>query len=198
MMSSRSRPVKKHLVKSMKKINTNQGQSSVITSFRLNSELKKKLENTSKLKDITVNKLISGILEDHFAWDEFGSKLGLMIMLRSFYIELMDLLDKEKIIELAQTVGKEDLKALINFVHGKITLDSLVQETGMYFKKIHVAFKLTSNNDKLSYIVENNLGTNWPYYVVSILNAVLLEIGYKVANAKHEKKCFSFEIVKKR
>jgi hypothetical protein len=197
-MLSRSHPVKKHLEKSMKKINTDEGHSSVITSFRLNSELKKKLENTSKLKDITVNKLITGILEDHFAWDEFGSKLGLMIMLRSFYVELMDLLDKEKIIELAQTVGKDDLKALISFVHGKVTLDSLVKETEMYFKKIHVAFKLTNNNDKLSYIVENNLGINWPYYVVSILNAVLLEIGYKVANAKYEKRSFSFEIVKKR
>ncbi|MGQ0795527.1 MAG: hypothetical protein ACT4N5_05005 [Nitrosopumilaceae archaeon] len=159
--------------------------------------MKKKLENTSKENDITVNKLITGILEDHFAWDEFGSKLGLMIMLRSFYMELMDLIDRDKIKELAQTVGKEDLKALITFVHGRITINSVVKETEMYFKKIHVAYRLINRNDKLTLIVENNLGNNWPYYVVSTLNSILLEIGYKIVSAKYEKKSFSFEIIKK-
>jgi predicted DNA-binding ribbon-helix-helix protein len=197
-MSSRSRYAKKSFERSTKKIIVNDGQNSVITSFRLHSDLKKKLENTSKQNDTTVNKLITGILEDHFAWDEFGSKLGLMIMLRSFYIELMDLIDRDKIKELAQTVGKEDLKTLITFVHGRITIDSVVKETEMYFKKIHAAYRFTNRDNKLTFIVENNLGNNWPYYVVSILNSILLEIGYKIAYSKYEKKSFSFEIIKKR
>ena len=180
----------------MKKNQTKSVENTTPTSFRLNTELKKKLEDASKQKDTTVNKLVSGILEDHFAWDEFGSKLGLMIMLRSFYIRLMDSIDKEKIIELAKTVGKEDLKNLIIFTQGEITLDTMVKETEKYFNKINVLYKIGTNDDKLSFIVENNLGTNWPYYVVSIIKSILLEIGYKIVNAKYEKKSFSFEITK--
>jgi len=188
---------KKFKEKIMKKRKIKSGKNTTPTSFRLNTELKKKLEDTSKQKDTTVNKLVSGILEDHFAWDEFGSKLGLMIMLRSFYIRLMDSIDKEKIIELAKTVGKEDLKNLIIFTQGEITLETMVKETEKYFNKINVLYKIGIKDDKLSFIVENKLGTNWPYYVVSIINSILLEIGYKIVNQKYDKKSFSFEITKK-
>ena len=167
------------------------------TSFRLKPEIRKKLDESSIRNDIATNKLVNDILEDHFAWDEFGSKLGLMIMLRSFYIGLMDSMDRDTIIELAQTAGKEDLKILIQFVHGKITLDSIMKEMEMYFKKIKVTSKKIVTDKKIEYLVKNDLGLNWPYYVVTIINSVLLDIGYKVYNTKYEKKCFTFQITKK-
>ena len=167
------------------------------TSFRLKPEIRKKLDESSIRNDIATNKLVNDILEDHFAWNEFGSKLGLMIMLRSFYIGLMDSMDRDTIIELAQTAGKEDLKILIQFVHGKITLDSIMKEMEMYFKKIKVTSKKIVTDKKIEYLVKNDLGLNWPYYVVTIINSVLLDIGYKVYNTKYEKKCFTFQITKK-
>lgn len=172
-------------------------EKSVPTSFRLRSDIKKKLEEVSEQNGIAASKLVNEIMEDYFAWNEYGSKLGLMVMLRSFYTGLMDSIDRKTVIALAKTRGKEDLKTFIQFVYGKITLDTVVKELEMYFKKTKVAYKLTMTNKKIEFLVKNELGLNWPYYVVTIINSVLLEIGYKITGEKYSEKCFSFQIVKK-
>lgn len=166
------------------------------TSFRLKPVLKRKLDDACNRDATTSNRLVNDIIEDYFAWNEFGSKLGLMIMLRSFYIGLMDSIDRNTILELARTVGKEDLKTLIRFVHGKVTLDTIIKETEMYFKKIKVTYKLTDTDNTIEYLVKNDLGMNWPYYVVAIIDSVLLDVGYKVNKTKYDKKCFTFQIIK--
>lgn len=169
-----------------------------ITSIRLDTELKKRLQRESTVNQITMNSLINQILAEHADWGRFGDQLGVMVVLRTFYKSLLDSVDTKTIVKLSKTVAKDDLRQLIHFIYGTVSINSIVEEIEHYLKRINVKYRHTTDNGSNVYHIYHDLGNNWSHYFITVVNSILEEIGYHVVQEVYRNGHFTIKIVKKK
>jgi len=104
-------------------------------------------------------------------------------------------MSKEKVIKIAQTTGKMDFKNSVNYLYGKIDLESILDLLKKRFQNMNLQSRHISENGIEKIITRHDLGKNWPYMVITELNEVLNEIGYRVTNDQYYNQGFSFEII---
>ncbi|KAG2479845.1 MAG: hypothetical protein NPMRth3_850004 [Nitrosopumilales archaeon] len=63
------------------------------------------------------------------------------------------------------------------------------------FQTMKVQFRQISQNGIEKIIIQHDLGKNWPHLIVSELNELLNEIGYRIINDAYNKRGFSFQII---
>lgn len=166
-----------------------------IISIRIDPELNSKLHERSEEQKISLNTLINHLLEKQISWNELTDELGWIISFRSTFREIMDSISKEKIIKIATNFGTTDLKNAINYFYGKISLDFILDLFKKKFHSMNVHFREISENGNKKIIIQHDLGENWPYLIVTEMNGVLNEIGYRIINDEYNRNGFSFEIV---
>ena len=173
-----------------------ESEKSEVFSIRINPELKKKLQKESGAKDTNLNSLINSILIDHVSCGTNYTDLGVAMMFRSVFKDMFDAVDKEKIIKISETTGKAELIKLQNYVYGSLDIENLLIETERYLQKMNVKFNKFKEAEGTRYVVQHDLGKNWPYYLVYTVGPVLEEIGYRMTNKKFEKDLFTFTVKK--
>lgn len=166
-----------------------------IISIRIDPELNSKLHEKSEEQKISLNTLINHLLEKQISWNELTEELGWIIGFRSTFREIMDSISKEKIIKIAVNFGTTDLKNAINYFYGEITLDFILDLFKKKFQSMNVHFREVSGNGSKKIIIQHDLGENWPYLIVTEMNGLLNEIGYRIINDEYNRSGFSFEIV---
>jgi len=165
-----------------------------IVSIRIDSNLNNKLHQKSAEQKVSLNTLINNMLENQVQWHDLVSEVGWVSVFRETFKELMDSISKEKAIKIGQTTGKIDLQNSIKYFHGRVDLDTVIDFIKNRFKVLKVQFKHISENGNEKIFIHHDLGKNWPHLVVSELNELLNEIGYRVINDEYNKRGFSFEI----
>ena len=166
-----------------------------IISIRIDSKLGELLRNKSSEQKISLNTLINHLLEKQLSWNEITNEIGWVSMFRATFREIMDMISKEKAIKIGQTTGKNDLRNSLNYFYGRIDLESILDLMKKRFQNMNIQSRRISKNGKEMIIVHHDLGKSWPYLVVSELNELLNEVGYRVINEEYNKQGFSFEII---
>jgi hypothetical protein len=108
----------------------------------------------------------------------------------------MDSNSKEKIQKIAETTGTMDFKNSLNYFYGDVTLESILDLCKKRFQSMNVQFRLIPTSNTLKIIIQHDLGKNWPFFIISQMNSILNEIGYRVINDNYNVQGFSFEIIK--
>jgi len=166
-----------------------------IISIRVDSKLSELLHNKSSEQKISLNTLINHLLEKQLSWNEITNEIGWVSMFRATFREIMDMISKEKAIKIGKTTGKTDLRNSLNYFYGRIDLESILDLLKKRFQNMNIQSRRISQNGKEKIIVHHDLGKSWPYLVVSELNELLNEVGYRVINEEYNKQGFSFEII---
>ena len=166
-----------------------------IISIRMDSNLSNKLHEKSEEQKVSLNTLINNMLEKQVHWHDLTNEIGWVNIFRSTFKELMDSISKEKAMKIGQTAGKEDLQNSINYLYGRIDLNTVLDLLKKKFQTMKVQFRRISENRKEKIIIQHDLGKNWPHMIVSELNELLNELGYRVINDEYNKRGFSFEII---
>ncbi len=174
----------------------NESEKSEVFSIRISPELKKKLQKESDAKDTNLNSLINLILTNHVSCEANYDDLGVAMIFRPVLRDMLDAVDKEKIIKISETTGKTELIKLQNYVYGSLDIETLLIETERYLQKMNVKFNKFEEAQGTRYVVQHDLGKNWPYYLVYIVGSVLEEIGYRITNKKFEEGLFAFTVKK--
>ena len=60
---------------------------------------------------------------------------------------------------------------------------------------MNVQFRTISSDGKNKIIIQHDLGKNWPHLIVTQMNTILNDVGYRIINDEYNKSGFSFEIV---
>ncbi len=173
-----------------------ESEKSEVFSIRINPELKKKLQKESGDKDTNLNSLVNLILMNHISCETNYDDMGVAMIFRPVLRDMLDSVDKEKIIKISETTGKAELIKLQNYIYGRLDIKTLLIETERYLQKMNVKFKKFEEAQGTRYVVQHDLGKNWPYYLVYIVGSVLEEIGYRMTNKKFEKEFFTFTVEK--
>jgi len=165
-------------------------------SIRIDSELSNKLHEKCIEQKISLNTLINHLLEDQVNWHELTTEMGWVSMFRTTFRELSDSVSKEKIQKIAKTTGVSDFKNALNYIYGYIELDSILDLFKKRCLNMNVQYREMNVNGKRKIIIQHDLGENWPNFIVSQMNPILNEIGYRIMNEESNNQGFSFEVIK--
>lgn len=171
-------------------------RKSELISLRIDSGLRKKLRDESIQKKVNLNLMINQILSLHVDWDEFGTQMGRLSMSRKTFRTLLDSLDEETVVRIAETVAKEEYKSAAKFYFGKADLHCIIQFMENWLNAANLKFRHITNDDKNIYIIDHDLGKNWSLLFLTRLGSILSEFGYRLIGKDPDERCFSFEIVK--
>ena len=164
-------------------------------SIRNESKLSRKLHEKCEEQKISLNTLINHILEKQVNWNNLTNEMGWVTIFRSTFCKLLDSTSKDNIQKIASYTGNTDLKNSLNYFYGHVSLDTILDLFKKRFQSMNVQFRLLSSEGKSKIIIQHDLGTNWPYLIVTQMNTILNEVGYRIINDEYNKNGFSFEIV---
>jgi len=164
-------------------------------SIRIDSKLSSKLHEKCEEQKISLNTLINHILEKQVNWNDLTSEMGWITIFRSTFCELLDSASKDTIQKIATSTGNTDLKNSLNYFYGHVSLDSILDLFKKRFQSMNVKFRILSTEGKSKIIIQHDLGKNWPYLIVTQMNTILNNVGYRTVNDEYNKNGFSFEIV---
>ena len=60
---------------------------------------------------------------------------------------------------------------------------------------MNVQFRTISIEGKNKIIIQHDLGKNWPHLIVTQMNTILNDVGYRIVNDEYNQNGFSFEII---
>ena len=79
---------------------TDRAKRNITMTFRLDENV------ITTLRHISLNTIVNQILQRYVEWDMYESKVGLISMLKPVVAELFKKTNKQEIIELATSIGK--------------------------------------------------------------------------------------------
>jgi len=164
-------------------------------SIRIDSKLSSKLHEKCAEQKISLNTLINHILEKQVNWNDLAYEMGWVTIFRSTFHELLDSVSKETIQKIGSSTGSTELKNSLNYFYGHISLDSILDLFKKRFQSLNVQFRILLSDGKSKIIIQHDLGKNWPYLIVTQMNTILNDVGYRIINDEYNKNGFSFEIV---
>ena len=167
-----------------------------LVSLRIDPDLRKKLRDESKEKKTNLNSMINQILTLHVNWDEFGTQMGRLSMSRKTFRTLLESLDEETVVRIAETVAKEEYKSAAKYYFGKADLHCIIQFMENWLNAANLKFRHIDDDDRNIYIIDHDLGKNWSLLFLTRLGSILSEFGYKLIGKDPDERCFSFEIAK--
>lgn len=155
-------------------------QKKVSVTFRIVPEDMSELRKESKKKGISANSLVSQIIRQHVAWHSRSSDAGQISISKHTFRMFLEALDVEKIIDIAQTVGKKKFKSIILMLRGEFTLDSWLDFMEMWAQTSGFAFRRESKDGKQNILIQHDLGNTYSIFLRELYNAVFLELGVKI------------------
>ena len=164
-------------------------------SIRIDSKLSDKLHEKCEEQKISLNTLINHILEKQVNWNDLAQEMGWITIFRATYRELLDSVSKDVVQKIGSSAGSNDLKNSLNYFYGYADLDSILDLFKKRFQSMNVQFRIISSDGKNKIIIQHDLGKNWPYLIVTEMNSILNDVGYRIINDEYNKSGFSFEIV---
>ena len=164
-------------------------------SIRIDSKLSRKLHEKCEEQKISLNTLINHILEKQVNWNDLTHEMGWVTIFRSTFCELLDSASKDAIQKIASSTSNTDLKNSLNYFYGQINLDSILDLFKKQFQSMNVQFRILSSDGARKIVIQHDLGKNWPYLIVTQMNTILNNVGYRIENDDYNTNGFSFEIV---
>jgi len=170
-------------------------KSDTIT-IRLDTERKEKLLEESENKQISLNTLINQVLSRHVEWEEIGFKLGWITLSKRIVKAFASPLDKKTILQLAQTVGKTELRNSLQFAYGDINYDNAIALLERWMRNNYLKYSHTFEAGKSKYAVQHYLGKNWSIFFIEVIDSTFQDFGFKLEQKNAEENSCSFDIVK--
>ncbi|QLH08964.1 hypothetical protein [Candidatus Nitrosotenuis sp. DW1] len=148
-------------------------------SFRLDSELVKKLRKEAARQDVSLNVLANKVFKRYVDWGMFESQVGMVPVARPILDALFKKFSDKEIIELAQKVGRDIVRDIAKFMKGSMDLESFMSwfETRMKMSNFDMNHSVQGNTH--TYIIKHELGKNWSLYHKTVLELIFHDIFQK-------------------
>jgi len=153
-----------------------------ILSIRISDEIKKELEQESELNGTALNTLVSQVLTRHTEWDRFAKDMGFIFSTRKFLKGILESVSVETVQKIASTVCKDAVKEVIKFSFSEITFETFVKTIRIWLAASDIPFRFIQNDSDVGgkFIVQHELGEKYSFYLKTMSETLLHEIGFNV------------------
>ena len=174
-----------------------QAPKTITMTFRVYENMMRQLKREAEDHEISLNTLVNQIFRRYVEWDSYEPKIGMIPIAKPIVIQLFENISEDKIIEIANNVGKNAVKDIALFMKHRIDIDSFLEwfETRMKTASVEISHQELNNNGNKthSYIIRHGLGKNWSIFHKVIFESILQEIlGKPMKNVSVTPTMFSF------
>jgi hypothetical protein len=169
----------------MMKVAQGSKKTSTIT-FRLDDGTITKLRNLSRIQEVSTNTLVNQALRRFIDWDVYLPRSGFVILTRPVLKKILDGLDEKLIVEIASTIGKEEIEDIVLFMRGKVELRSFLSwyETMMLNSSVQTSHLI--DDGVHSIVLKHDLGKKWALYQKTILELVFKQVLHKNVELEYD------------
>lgn len=166
-------------------------RKSVLTSIRLDAEIKENLKQESDKTGATLNGLISQILSRYATWEIFARESDFEFFPRQLLAALIDRIDDDALVKVAGTVGQKSLRDIMIYSKGEVTLDNLLATLGKWLEPSNFQYK-RMENDSLKLIIRHSYGRKWSVFLLGLTDPFMNQLGFKKVDALIENDLFVY------
>ena len=124
----------------------------------------------------------------------YESTVGFVIINKQVFVHVFNKLDEKEIVDVATSVGKDEVKNMALFMNGRIDIRSFLAwfELRMINSAVQVSH-IHEDDGFHKYVMKHELGKNWSVYHKTILESIFEEVFNKKIDINIDKTMISFE-----
>jgi predicted HicB family RNase H-like nuclease len=169
-------------------------------TFRLESEILDCLRHEAKIKDVSINTLVSQTVKQHTNWHSIAPQAGFIYVRRRFIIKLLESQNDEQIESLAKHVPLSSNKDFILMLRRKYNIHSALDliETWIRvsgYPYTHNLEYLDYSHKLYSFILQHHMGRKWSLYLAELFKNWFEEFGVRNPQFDMTDSALTFEIV---
>jgi predicted HicB family RNase H-like nuclease len=176
------------------------GKKTESITFRLESEILDCLRREAKIKDVSVNTLVSQIVKQHANWHSIAPQAGFIPVRKPLIIKLLESQNDEQIKSLAQHVALYSNKDFILMLRRKYNIHSALDMIETWLRVS--GYPYTRNLEDLDYssklysfIVQHQMGRKWSLYLAEVYRNLFEEFGVRNGQFDMTDSALAYEIV---
>jgi hypothetical protein len=150
-------------------------QKSESISFRLPKDQLDRLRQEAEEKRITLNTLVSQMVDSHVNYISSASKANLLPISKELIMELLEAIDDEdKIKEIAKRTQNKVTKEITMLLRGEYSFEAVIDSFEYWLKIGGLVYKHIrdgTNEKKHTFIVQFNVGMKFSFFMAEYLKA---------------------------
>jgi len=150
-------------------------KGSDVISLRINHDLAESLKEEAKVDHISLNVLANNILHNYVKWDKDAKKAGFIPVTKDLLTALLQRIDDKEITEIVNQT-KNIIKAQIIFMEKRYDLWTVLDWLETRCKASGFSEKKFYQNDRLTCIIQHDLGWKWSLYVKTLIESVFEDV----------------------
>jgi len=141
------------------------GKRTAFRTIRITQDLDDILRDDAKAKNMSVNDLIYSILAKYVEWDRFAERLGYVAVTREAFRSILELVEDEKLAEVAQNLGRQLFKEKCVFRFKKLNFQTLLAYVSLYTKYSGgLECEIEEEGGRYTIIVRHDRGLKWSHF----------------------------------
>jgi hypothetical protein len=160
-------------------------------TFRFEEDLINKLQQEAKEHQISTNTLATQAMRRFLEWDIYQPRIGLVSLNKPVFVKIFGGLKEKEVIEIARTIGKDEVKDVALFMKGDIDVDSFMSWFEIQMVNSSVQVSHMSEKGMHTFVMKHDLGKNWSLYNKTILELIFDELFHKKITVKYNKNTFA-------
>jgi hypothetical protein len=149
-------------------------------TFRLPSPLIDELRSDAELEGVSLNNYVAKIFSNHIQWERYERKVGLLPMTEAFLSEVLNQLNDQQIVNLAQKLEKQKFRNILAFMKDSHDVDDFVEVMRAWLTVSWMQQNIEVRDDKYYFKIQHNLGSKWSLYVKTLIS----ELSYDILGRK--------------
>ncbi|HJT48902.1 MAG TPA: hypothetical protein VJ729_12035 [Nitrososphaeraceae archaeon] len=147
-------------------------------TFRLEQGSVNKLRDEAQKQGVSINSLVSQIINNFFDWHIFEQQVGFVPILKPVVRELYTSMSKEKILQIVANTTSEESENSIYFMKGRLDLESFLSwfESRMRNSSIQLNHTFDNKSRLHTYVVKHDICENWSLYLKHLIEHIFNEV----------------------
>jgi len=149
-------------------------------TFRFDKELLENLKKISEHEHISLNVVVSQILDSYVHWQISAPDAGWIVMIKSFLVELIKEVDDDKISHLATKSSKKSAKNIALLMRGNFDEDDWIDIIKQRAQRSGFKFLEFSKDKKIEYVMHHDMGIKWSIYFITFYENLFHELNIPI------------------
>lgn len=151
-------------------------------TFRLPVPLLNELRKDAKLEKMNLNAFVTKIFANHVEWERYERKMGLLPMTKPFLKAVINRMNDEEIVHLAEKIEKQNLKNIFTFMRESHDVSGFIEILRSWLTVSWMDHTIVIRNDQYYLNIQHDLGIKWSLYVKTLVSELYQDIlGKRVA-----------------
>jgi hypothetical protein len=147
-------------------------KGSDVISLRINHDLAEALKEEARFDHVSLNVLANNILHNYVTWEKDAKQAGFIPVTKDLLMALLQRVDDKEIAEIVNQT-KNIIKAQIIFMAKHYDLWTVLDWLETRCKVSGFSEKKFYQNDRLTCIIQHDLGWKWSVYVKTLIESIL-------------------------